>query len=213
MGGSGNEIPASIATAVHSALLTNHPDILQQQFVVHASKVGVGNLCTFESSNPEDKRRFLCLGATVLNKSDFNKFLGFEQTARGAPRNQVNRLDADKRKGSRPRVWSSKHNPGETTKTTGFSKLVIFAAIKHFWDNKQTHETLTGIHCRCFKSYCNWFSYSYQLSLFFSDLWQRTHPCSCISWHHNTTILTSGERARVVGTRMPRNVPYKSQTC
>lgn len=155
MGGSGNEIPASIATAVHSALLTNHPDILQQQFVVHASKVGVGNLCTFESSNPEDKRRFLCLGATVLNKSDFNKFLGFEQTARGAPRNQVNRLDADKRKGSRPRVWSSKHNPGETTKTTGFSKLVIFAAIKHFWDNKQTHEMLTGIHCRCFKSYCN----------------------------------------------------------
>ena len=155
MGGSGNEIPASIATAVHSALLTNHPDILQQQFVVHASKVGVGNLCTFESSNPEDKRRFLCLGATVLNKSDLNKFLGFEQTARGAPRNQVNRLDADKRKGSRPRVWSSKHNPGETTKTTGFSKLVIFAAIKHFWDNKQTHETLTGIHCRCFKSYCN----------------------------------------------------------
>jgi hypothetical protein len=91
MGGSGNEIPAKIAKAVHAALLTNCSDMTEKHFVVHASKVRVGNLFTFESASPEDKRHFLCLGATVLGEADLKKFLGFGKTDRGAPRKQVNR--------------------------------------------------------------------------------------------------------------------------
>jgi hypothetical protein len=79
------------------------------------------------------------------------------------------RLDADDRKGLRARVWSSKHNPGTTTKHTGFSLLVIFAAIQHFWHKKQTHETLTGILCRS-KVIVIQFALSHCLELLISTL-------------------------------------------
>jgi hypothetical protein len=106
------------------------------------------------------------------------KFLGGggKMKGRGAPRREEGKVGREEEEEEaleqckvRPLVWSSKYDPDNTTQM-GSPLLVIYAAIKHYWDKKQTRDTLTGNHRGCFKSYCNWFSYSYQLSLFFSDL-------------------------------------------
>lgn len=176
MGGGTNEIPAAIARGVTKALLNKHPEIAG--FVVHTSTVSPNELFTFESATPEEGH-LLCLGATVLSRNDLIKFLGGgggKMKGRGAPRKEKGKVGREEEEEEaleqgkvRPLVWSSKYDPDNTTQM-GSPLLVIYAAIKHYWDKKQTRDTLTGNHRGCFKSYCNWFSYSYQLSLFFSDL-------------------------------------------
>ncbi len=102
------------------------------------------------------------MGATVLSRSDLIKFLGGggkrkkflggggKRKGRGAPRREEGKFGREEEEDEpleqckvRPLVWSSKYDPDNTTQM-GSPLLVIYAAIKHYWDKKQTRDTLTS---------------------------------------------------------------------